>query len=65
MAKTPWVDQEECIGCELCVSNCPEVFRMEDSGKAQCYAPEGAPEETIQSEAIDTCPVSCIHWRDE
>jgi ferredoxin len=26
--------------------------------------PGGAPDEKIQ-EAIDSCPVSCIHWADE
>ena len=64
MAKIPWVDKEECIGCELCVTNCPNVFRIGDDGKSECYDPDGASEETIQSEAIDTCPVSCIHWQE-
>lgn len=64
MAKTPWVDKDECIGCELCVTNCPTVFRMDDNGKAECYDAGGATEEEIQSEAIDACPVSCIHWQE-
>lgn len=64
MAKKPWVDKEECIGCGLCVANCPAVFQMDDDDKAECYNPEGAPQEQIQSDAIDSCPVSCIHWQD-
>ncbi|RPJ41032.1 MAG: ferredoxin, partial [Deltaproteobacteria bacterium] len=28
MAKTPVVDQEECISCGVCVEVCPEVFRL-------------------------------------
>lgn len=63
MAKTPWVDKEACISCELCVSNCPGVFRMDDDGKAVCYDATGADETDIQS-AIDQCPVSCIHWQE-
>jgi ferredoxin len=46
----------------MCAGNLPDVFRMNDDGKAECYDPEGASEEEIQSEAIDVCPVSCIHW---
>jgi len=64
VAKVPWVDQEECISCGLCISNVPEVFRFADDGKAECYDPNGASEEQIQSEAIDVCPVSCIHWKE-
>jgi len=30
------VDPDLCIGCELCVNLCPEVFRMED-GKAVAF----------------------------
>jgi len=63
MAKTPWVDKDECISCELCVNNCPGVFRMDDDGKAICYDATGASEDDIQN-AIDQCPVSCIHWQE-
>ncbi len=62
MAKNVVVDQDQCISCGMCVGNLPDVFRMNDDGKAECYDPEGASEEEIQSEAIDVCPVSCIHW---
>jgi len=65
MAKTPWVDKEECISCELCVINCPDVFRMDEDNKAECFNPEGSSEDDIQASAIDACPVSCIHWKDE
>ncbi|SEA74695.1 ferredoxin [Desulfuromusa kysingii] len=64
MAKTAFVDTDECIGCELCATNCPGAFRMNDDGKAECYDSSGASEEEIQSEAIDVCPVGCIHWQD-
>ncbi len=64
MARIPWVDEEECIGCGLCVDNVPGVFRMAENQKAECYDPDGATEEEIQSGAVDVCPVDCIHWKE-
>ena len=61
MATKPYVDQDVCIGCELCVNMVPEVFRMTGDAVAEVYDPEGAPTDKIQ-EAIDSCPVNCIHW---
>jgi ferredoxin len=61
MARVPYVDQDVCISCTLCVNTAPEVFRMNENDLAEVYDPEGAPEEKIQ-EAIDACPVNCIHW---
>jgi ferredoxin len=61
MAQKPYVDQDVCIACELCVNMLPEVFRMTDDGLAEVFDPEGASTEQIQ-EAIDSCPVNCIHW---
>jgi len=59
------IDEEECIGCGSCVELCPEVYKMnEDKEKAEVILPEGGPKECIE-EAIDTCPVSCIHWQEE
>ena len=57
----PYVDQVVCIGCEICVSTVPEVFRMTENSVAEVFDPEGAPTERIQ-EAMDACPVACIHW---
>ena len=58
---TPYVDQGVCIGCEICVQSVPGVFRMTGKGVAEVFDPEGAPTEQIQ-EAMDACPVACIHW---
>lgn len=63
MPKTPFVDQDLCISCGICIGNVPEVFRFADNGKAEVYDPLGASEETIQEQAIDVCPVSCICWQ--
>jgi ferredoxin len=62
VAKKPLVDKDECISCGICKNNCPQVFRFDARGKAECYDPNGAPEEVIQRDAIDLCPVSCISW---
>ena len=64
MSKTVYIDEEECIGCGSCVEICPEVFHMKEGDeKAEVIKPEGGPEDLIQ-EAMDTCPVSCIHWEE-
>ncbi len=60
----PLVDQDACICCGLCVNNVPEVFRLVDHGKAEVFDPGGAYENTIQEEAINICPVSCIQWQE-
>ena len=62
MARTPYVDQDACISCNLCADTVPEVFQMNDEGLAEVHDPTGAPEEKIQ-EAMDACPTACIHWQ--
>jgi len=55
------IDREGCIGCGLCPSICPEVFRMAEDGFAEVYVdevPEGA--EEAAKEAEESCPVSVI-----
>lgn len=54
------VDLELCIGCTLCVSTCPEVFRMEGD-KAVSFVtivPKEAEENC--KKATDECPVTAI-----
>lgn len=62
MARKPYIDEDVCIGCELCVNTAPEVFRMKENNIAEVYDPAGALDEEEIQEAIDNCPVSCIHW---
>lgn len=55
------VDKDTCIACGLCPSICPEVFEMEDDGKAGVTVdtvPEG--QEDSAKEAEDSCPVNAI-----
>lgn len=54
------IDPDICIGCSLCVSTCPEVFRM-DSDKAVVYVetvPPGQKDSCLT--AVDECPVTAI-----
>lgn len=52
---------ENCIGCALCTTICPEVFSMREEGAAQAIEEE-IPEECEDSaeEAMDSCPVDAI-----
>ena len=62
---SPYIVEEECIACGACTEICPEVFILNESlGFAQVINPGGAEEDKIQ-EAMDVCPVQCIHWADE
>jgi ferredoxin len=65
MGKRVIIDSDECIGCESCVEVCSEVFAFNEAEEiAEVILPEGGPEDCIE-EAIDTCPVECIHWEEE
>ena len=64
MSKKVFIETEECIGCETCVELCPDVFGFDEvEEKAVVIQAEGGPEDCID-EAIDTCPVECIHWEE-
>ncbi|MEM9215909.1 MAG: ferredoxin [Cyanobacteria bacterium P01_F01_bin.150] len=59
-----YVDEVSCIGCQFCVHIARNTFHVEeDQGRARVTCQNGDPEDLIQ-EAIDTCPVDCIHWLD-
>jgi ferredoxin len=64
MGNIPFIEIEECVGCGSCVEICPEVFALNESlEKAQVINPGKCPEEKL-NEAIDICPVHCIHWEE-
>ncbi|MFA6104815.1 MAG: ferredoxin [Victivallaceae bacterium] len=54
------VDENTCVGCELCVGTCPEVFVM-DGAVAKVIVAD-VPAELMGScrEAADGCPVNAI-----
>ncbi|MEA5534888.1 ferredoxin [Crocosphaera sp. XPORK-15E] len=59
-----YVDEVTCIGCKHCAHVAPNTFCIEPTyGRSRVYNQDGDEEDTIQ-EAIDTCPVDCIHWVD-
>ena len=63
------VDREDCIGCGTCATVCEKFFEMVDSGKAHLKnAKKEAGKEILETasepcikEAVDACPVGCIH----
>ena len=64
MSRVVYLVEEECIGCGMCQDTCPDVFKLnEEKGIAEVIKPQGGPEDLIQ-EAIDSCPVECIHWKE-
>eukprot|EP01023_Acetabularia_acetabulum_P024390 TRINITY_DN2356_c0_g1_i12.p1 TRINITY_DN2356_c0_g1~~TRINITY_DN2356_c0_g1_i12.p1 ORF type:complete len:410 (-),score=76.31 TRINITY_DN2356_c0_g1_i12:1210-2439(-) len=60
-----FVDEMTCIGCKNCMWCAPAVFRMEpEYGRSRVYGQWLNTEEQLQ-DAIDSCPVDCIHWVDK
>jgi len=57
-----WVDEAVCIGCRYCAHVACNTFALEPQwGRSRAIRQDGDSTERIQ-EAIDTCPVDCIHW---
>lgn len=56
-----YVDELVCIGCTHCAHVARNTFYMEpEYGRARVIRQDGDSDELIQ-EAMDTCPVDCIH----
>ena len=58
------VNPDICIGCGLCPSIAPEVFRMNDAGTAENYFPEQNDGMDDVQQAVDSCPVAAIQWEE-
>ncbi|MCU6747836.1 ferredoxin [Faecalicatena acetigenes] len=52
---------ENCIGCGLCASICPEVFEINEDQVAQAVGEICEATEDTVREARDNCPVDAIH----
>ena len=64
MSKRVHIVEDECIGCGSCSDICPEVFELDEAaGIAKVINSEGGPENLVQ-EAVEACPVECIHWEE-
>lgn len=62
--KAVWVDEAVCIGCRYCAHVATNTFVVEpDWGRSRAIRQDSDSTARIQ-EAIDTCPVDCIHWVD-
>ena len=60
--KAVWVDEAKCIGCKYCVHVASNTFTVDEfHGRSRAIRQDGVTFDVIQ-EAIDTCPVDCIHW---
>ena len=59
MAKKIEVDQELCIGCGACVNLCPDIFELQDDGKANIVNEDGSKKCDYEI-AINSCPVGAI-----
>ena len=62
--KAVWVDESDCIGCRYCAHVASNTFVVvPETGCCRAVRQDGDSMDRIQ-EAIDTCPVDCIHWVD-
>ena len=62
--KAIWVDESACIGCQYCVHIATNTFIVDqDLGRARVIRQNGDDMDVVK-EAIDTCPVDCMHWVD-
>ncbi|XP_010554518.1 PREDICTED: uncharacterized protein LOC104824189 [Tarenaya hassleriana] len=56
-----FVDEFACIGCKNCANVAPDIFQIEeDFGRARAYSQCG--NRDLAQQAVETCPVDCIHW---
>ena len=63
--KRAYVNPDLCIGCGLCVSTAPEVFRLNAGGISEAYAETPTGAEARVEEAMHSCPVDAISLIDE
>ena len=62
--KAVWIDESACIGCQYCVHVATNTFIVDENyGRARVIRQNGDNLEVVQ-EAMDTCPVDCMHWVD-
>jgi ferredoxin len=63
MAKVPVVNKSLCTSCGLCTEIAPNTLKLDKDDLAEVYNPTGDQEDVIQ-EAIDSCPIEAISWKE-
>lgn len=58
------VDRERCISITSCIALAPDVFELDEDGKARVKNPGGADEASILA-AAQSCPVDAITIYDD
>jgi ferredoxin len=64
MSRPFYIDEDACIADGCCADICTDCFRYE-KGMAAARVISFDCDEALVQEAMDTCPVQCIHWQDE
>jgi ferredoxin len=54
------IDADTCIGCGLCESTCPEVYKMNDDKAIPAAAVVPKDAEECCKKAAEECPVTAI-----
>ena len=55
------IKKESCIGCEICVNTCPEVFMMWGLYMRPVFdVPEPARYQALIEKAVEDCPARAI-----
>lgn len=72
MTKKAFVDRNICIGCTVCTTACPSVFTVKEDSNFdkdfKSFTDDTVDQESIADkvdEAISSCPVQCISWREK
>ena len=52
------VDESKCVGCGLCVNNCPDCFELNDEGIAKVKSCDGS--SCDLQDTASQCPVEAI-----
>ena len=58
-----WIN-DECTGCGLCETTCPDVFQLDDQASVKDDADINANEELIR-QAAEECPVEAIQVEED